>query len=97
MKHKERVYELIINDFDTPEIMIVRGASTTLKRLKQMLPDCKYFEVDKKYNDQFFKGVKSAILLTNILNDGMTKKLEKHCPNILKKSVTATNINRTMK
>ncbi len=79
------------------EIMIVGGATPTIQKLKRILPNCKYFEVDKKYNDQYFKGVKLAILLTNILNHGMTKKLDKHCPQIVKKSVSATNVELIIK
>ena len=74
------------------EIMIVGGATPTIQKLKRILPNCKYFEVDKKYNDQYFQGVKFAILLTNILNHSMTKKLDKHCPKAKKKSVTVTNV-----
>lgn len=55
MKHKERVYELIINDFDTPEIMIVRGASTTLKRLKRCYPTVNTLKSIKSIMINFLK------------------------------------------
>ncbi len=77
--------------------MIVGGATPTVQKLKKILPNCKYFEVDKRYNDQYFNGVKLAILLTNILNHGMTRKLDKHCPQIKKKSLSMTNVDLIVK
>ena len=95
---EEQVYEMTleqsvdVSEINKAEIMIVGGATPTIQKLKRILPNCKYFEVDKKYNDQYFQGVKFAILLTNILNHSMTKKLDKHCPKAKKKSVTVTNV-----
>ena len=89
--------DINIEDINQAEIMIVGGATSTVQKLKKKLPNCKYYEVDKKYNDQYFKGVKLAILLTNILNHGMTMKLDKECPKIKKKSITVTNVDLIIK
>lgn len=100
---EEQVYEMTleesvdVSEINKAEIMIVGGATPTIQKLKRILPNCKYFEVDKKYNDQYFQGVKFAILLTNILNHSMTKKLDKHCPQVRKKSVTVTNVDLIIK
>lgn len=88
---------LDIEKINCPEVMIVGGATPTVQKLKKILPNCKYFEVDKRYNDQYFNGVKLAILLTNILNHGMTRKLDKHCPQIKKKSLSMTNVDLIVK
>ena len=98
VNHEIILSEVIdVNKINKAEIMIVGGARQTIQKLKRVLPNCKYFEVDKKYNDQYFNGVKLAILLTNILNHGMTKKLDKHCPQVIKKSVSATNVELIIK
>lgn len=98
VNHEIILSEVIdVNKINKAEIMIVGGATQTIQKLKRVLPNCKYFEVDKKYNDQYFNGVKLAILLTNILNHGMTKKLDKHCPQVIKKSVSATNVELIIK
>lgn len=100
---EEQVYEMTleqsvdVSEINKAEIMIVGGATPTIQKLKRILPNCKYFEVDKKYNDQYFQGVKFAILLTNILNHSMTKKLDKHCPKAKKKSLTVTNVDLIIK
>lgn len=86
-----------LDQINTAEILIVGGATPTIQKLKRILPDCKYFEVDKRYNNQFFNGVKVAILLTNILNHGMTNRLDKLCPDIIKRPVAATNIELIIK
>ncbi|MGL4373755.1 MAG: hypothetical protein ACRCS6_08240, partial [Turicibacter sp.] len=89
--------EVDINVINDPSILIVGGATTTVQRLKQKLPNCKYFEVDQWYNDYFFKGIKQAILLTNIINHGMTYRVDKLCPKIPKRSVGATNVDLIIK
>lgn len=91
------IMDIDVESINQAEIMIVGGAISTVQKLKKKLPNCKYYEVDKKYHDQYFKGVKLAILLTNILNHAMTMKLDKECPKAKKKSVTVTNVDLIIK
>ena len=43
--------DIDIEDINQAEIMIVGGATSTIQKLKKKLPNCKYYEVDKKYKD----------------------------------------------
>ncbi|HAX74070.1 MAG TPA: hypothetical protein DCY20_11145, partial [Firmicutes bacterium] len=82
---------------NNPSIMIIGGAVQTIQRLKQKLPNCKYFECDHKYNDDYFTGINQAILLTNIVNHSMTLRFDKLCPKVPKKSVKHTNVDLIIK
>ena len=48
-----------VSEINKAEIMIVGGATPTIQKLKRILPNCKYFEVDKNIMINIFKALNS--------------------------------------
>lgn len=77
-------------------ILIMGGHPHVVAKLKEKLPNCKFCECRRLYQDDFFKNVDYAYIFVEWLNHGMTGKLNKIRPDIPKRVIAATNPDRIL-
>lgn len=85
--------DLLLNQAN---LLIIGGYPVTINRLKERLPNCKYYECDMTFKDQFFQGIEHAFIMKNYVNHGMVYKVRKVCPDIPFYEIDATNPDRIL-
>ena len=83
-------------DLNQSKILIMGGHPHVVAKLKEKLPNCKFCECRRLYQDDFFKNVEYAYIFVEWLNHGMTGKLNKIRPDIPKRVIAATNPDRIL-
>ena len=83
-------------DLNQSKILIMGGHPHVVAKLKEKLPNCKFCECRRLYQDDFFKNIDYAYIFVEWLNHGMTGKLNKIRPNIPKRVIAATNPDRIL-
>ena len=76
---------------NNPEILIVGCHPRTIHRLKPMLPNAKYYELDTNIQDHYLVGVKHIFICLHQVNHAMTFKLDRCCPEIPRYPIRKTN------
>ena len=68
-----------IEQLNRPEILIVGCHPRTIHRLKTLLPNVKYYELDTNIQDHYLKGVEHIFICLHQVNHAMTFKLDRCC------------------
>ena len=80
-----------IEQLNRPEILIVGCHPRTIHRLKPMLPNAKYYELDTNVQDYYLKGVEHIFVCLHQVNHSMMFKLDRCCPDVPRYPIRKTN------
>lgn len=80
-----------IEQLNRPEILIVGCHPRTIHRLKGMLPNAKYYELDTNIQDHYLVGVEHIFICLHQVNHAMTFKLDRCCGEVPRYPIRKTN------
>lgn len=80
-----------IEQLNRPEILIVGCHPRTIHRLKPLLPNAKYYELDTNVQDYYLRGVEHVCVCLHQVNHPMMFKLERCCPDAKRHKILKTN------
>lgn len=85
-----------IKSLNRADYVIVGGHPNVVLKLKELLPNCKFYECEEMYKKNSLNGVTRAFINKIWVNHGMTEKIRKVCRNIPVCEVDATNPDRLL-
>lgn len=80
-----------IKELNRPDVLIVGCHPRTIHRLKRLLPDVKYYELDTNIQDHYLMGVEHIFICLHQVNHAMIYKLDRCCAQVPRYPIRKTN------